>query len=226
MDYDWEFGAVFDNFDLLLAGLLNTLKLTAVSLIAGLALGLVIALLRLNKSKLVSAPIGFIIDFLRITPPLVQMMWVFFALPILVDIQMTPFMAAWITLSVQSSAFFAELYRGGIISIERGQWEAARSLAMSRTAMMRRIILPQAITRMIPTMLERAIELLKTTSLVAAISYADLLYQATQVSQRTFRPLEVFTVCAVIYLLIILPASGFVRLTERRLARSGASTAG
>lgn len=226
MDYDWEFGAVFDNFDLLLAGLLNTLKLTAVSLIAGLALGLVIALLRLNKSRLISAPIGFIIDFLRITPPLVQMMWVFFALPILVDIQMTPFMAAWITLSVQSSAFFAELYRGGIISIERGQWEAARSLAMSRTAMMRRIILPQAITRMVPTMLERAIELLKTTSLVAAISYADLLYQATQVSQRTFRPLEVFTVCGVIYLLIILPASGFVRLTERRLARSGASTAG
>lgn len=226
MDYDWQFGPVFRNFDLLLWGLGNTLMLTAICLVLGLILGLAIALLRLSRLWIVSAPIGLLIDFLRIVPPLVQLMWVFFALPILIDVRMTPFIAATVTLSIQSAAFFAEVFRGGIISIERDQWEAARSLAMPKATMMRRIILPQAITRMIPTILERGIELLKTTSLVSAISFADLLFQATQVSQSVFRPLETFTVAAGLYLAVILPASVGVRLVERRMARSGVSTVG
>ena len=226
MDYDWQFGPVFRNFDLLLWGLGNTLMLTAICLVLGLILGLAIALLRLSRLWIVSAPIGLLIDFLRIVPPLVQLMWVFFALPILIDVRMTPFIAATVTLSIQSAAFFAEVFRGGIISIERDQWEAARSLAMPKATMMRRIILPQAFTRMIPTILERGIELLKTTSLVSAISFADLLFQATQVSQSVFRPLETFTVAAGLSLAVILPASIGVRLVERRMARSGVSTVG
>ncbi|MCK5750639.1 MAG: amino acid ABC transporter permease, partial [Oricola sp.] len=209
MGYDWKFGPVFRNFDLLLVGLGNTLLVTAVCLVFGLLLGLVIALLRLSHVRAITWPLGFVIDFLRIVPPLVQLMWVFFALPILIDVRMTPFIAACVTLSIQSSAFFAEVFRGGIISIEKGQWEAARSLAMPRATMMRRIILPQAVSRMIPTILERAIELLKTTSLVSAVSYADLLFQATQISQQVFRPLETFTVAAGLYLAVILPCSLF-----------------
>ncbi|MEZ5670698.1 MAG: amino acid ABC transporter permease [Alphaproteobacteria bacterium] len=224
MGYDWKFGPVFRNFDVLLAGLGNTLLVTGICLVFGLALGLLIALLRLNRHRLVSAPVGFVIDFLRIVPPLVQLMWVFFALPILIDVRMTPFIAACVTLSIQSSAFFAEVIRGGIISIEKGQWEAARALAMPKATMMRRIILPQAIGRMTPTLLERAIELLKTTSLVSAVSYADLLFRATQVSQEIFRPLETFTVAAALYLAVILPGSIAVRLLELRMARSGIAT--
>lgn len=226
MAYHWEFGPVFRNFSLLVLGLGDTLLVTAVSLVLGLLIGLLIAFLRLSKYKLVALPVGFVTDFLRIVPPLVQLMWVFFALPILIHVQMTPFIAACLTLSIQSSAFFAEAFRGGIISIERGQWEAARSLAMTRTGMMRRIILPQAITRATPTILERAIELLKTTSLVSAISYADMLFEATQISQKTFRPLETFTIVALMYLAVILPGSLGVRILERRMARSGVSTVG
>ena len=225
MNYEWDFGAVWSNWDLLWIGVLNTLKVTAVSLVAGLLLGLIIALLRLRKEWIIRAPVGLLIDFFRITPPLVQLMWIFFALPILVDIRITPFLAAAITLSIQSAAFYAEVYRGGIISVERGQWEAGRAIGMSQRQLMGRIVLPQAIKRMIPAFLERSVELLKTTSLLATIAYADLLYQATQISQQTFRPLEVFTVAAVIYLIIILPISFLVRSAERRFAASGESTA-
>lgn len=225
MGYEWDFGIVLRDFDLLLLGLLNTLKVTAVALACGVPLGLVVALLRLSPSRWLRLPVGLFIEFFRSTPPLVQLFWFFFALPILLDIRIDPFEAAVLTLSLQSSAFFAEVFRGGIISIEHSQWEAGRALGMTHAQLLRRVILPQAVKRMIPAFLERVIELMKTTSLVAAISYADLLYQANAISQATFRPLEVFTVAAGLYFAVLFPTSLAVRGLERRLAVSGESTA-
>jgi polar amino acid transport system permease protein len=137
---------------------------------------------------------------------------------------MTPLVASVVTFSIQSSAFFAEVFRAGIISIEQGQWEGARALGMNYRQMMRRIILPQAVKRMIPAFLERSIELLKTTALVSAVAFSDLLFQANDLAQKTFRPLEVFTVTAVLYFVTIYPISILVRVGERWLARSGEST--
>jgi polar amino acid transport system permease protein len=225
MGYEWDFGIVLRDFDLLLLGLLNTLKVTAVALACGVPLGLVVALLRLSPSRWLRLPVGLFIEFFRATPPLVQLFWFFFALPILLDVRIDPFEAAVLTLSLQSSAFFAEVFRGGIISIEHSQWEAGRALGMTHAQLLRRVILPQAVKRMIPAFLERVIELMKTTSLVAAISYADLLYQANAISQATFRPLEVFTVAAGLYFAVLFPTSLAVRGLERRLAVSGESTA-
>lgn len=224
MDYEWDFSAVLGNIDLLLLGLLNTLKVTALALCFGLALGLVLALLRLSQRRLVSIPAGLVIEFLRSTPPLVQLFWVFFALPLLVGITFEPLTAAVITFSIQSAAFFAEVFRGGIISIETGQWESARALGMRYWEMMRRIILPQSVKRMIPAFAERSIEVLKTTTLVASVAYADLLYQAISLSQQTYRPLEVFSVVAVMYFLLIFPLSQALNLFERYLGRSGEGT--
>jgi polar amino acid transport system permease protein len=226
MGYEWDFGIVLRDFDLLLLGLLNTLKVTAVALACGVPLGLVVALLRLSHSRWLRLPVGLFIEFFRATPPLVQLFWFFFALPILLDVRIDPFEAAVLTLSLQSSAFFAEVFRGGIISIEASQWEAGRALGMTHRQLLRRVVLPQAVKRMIPAFLERVIELMKTTSLVAAISYADLLYQANAISQATFRPLEVFTVAAALYFAVLFPTSLAVRGLERRLAVSGESTAG
>jgi polar amino acid transport system permease protein len=121
-------------------------------------------------------------------------------------------------------AFFAEVFRGDIVSIERGQWEGARALGMSYPQLMRRVVLPQAVTRMIPAFLERAIELMKTTTLVSTVAYADLLFEASDIAQKTFRPLEVFTAAAGLYFVVIFAASRIVELSERRLARSGEST--
>lgn len=222
--YRWDFLPVLANADLLLQGLINTLAVTGTALAFGIPLGLMLALARLSGRRSLAWPAGFVIEFFRTTPPLVQLFWFFFALPVLIRVEMTPFMAAALTFSIQSSAFFAEVFRGGIVSIERGQWEAARAIGMTPSQSMRRIVLPQAVKRMIPAFMERAIELMKTTTLVAIVSYADLLYQANEIAQKTFRPLEVFTVVAGIYFVVILMISLLARRLERRLAVSGEST--
>jgi polar amino acid transport system permease protein len=223
--YHWDFTPVVANAGVLAQGLANTLKVTGTALAFGVPLGLALALWRLSHRRWLSWPAGFVIEFFRTTPPLVQLFWFFFALPILIHVEMTPFVAAALTFSIQSSAFFAEVFRGGIVSIEKGQWEAARAIGMSQHQAMRRIILPQAVRRMIPAFMERSIELMKTTTLVATVSYADLLFQANELAQKTFRPLEVFTVTALIYFAVIFAASLLVQRLERRLAVSGETTA-
>ena len=217
----WDFGPVWAHADLLAAGLLATLRVTGTALAFGIPLGLALALMRLSRRRALRWPAGAVIEVFRTTPPLVQLFWFFFALPILVNVEMTPFAAAAITFSIQSAAFFAEVFRGGIVSVERGQWEAARAIGMTESQALRRVVLPQAVKRMLPAFLERAIELMKTTTLVATVSYADLLFQANEVAQKTFRPLEVFTVAALIYFVVIFGASQIALLFERRLAASG-----
>nr|WP_325248069.1 amino acid ABC transporter permease [Amylibacter sp.] len=221
MGYEWDFGIVFRDFDLLLLGLVNTLKVTGLSLLFGVPLGLMLALARLYGSWPIRLPVGFVIEFLRTTPPIAQLFWFFFALPILIGVEIDPFRASVLTFSLQSSAFFAEVFRGGIQSIDKGQWEASKAIGMNRNATLRRIILPQAVTRMIPAFLERAIELMKTTTLVSTISYADLLYQANNIAQSTYRTIEVFSVAAAMYFVVIFACSLAVRRLEKRLARSG-----
>ena len=223
--YVWNFAPVLANAGVLAQGLVNTLKVTGTALAFGVPLGLVLALLRLSRRRILAWPAGFVIEFFRTTPPLVQLFWFFFALPILIHVEMTPFVASALTFSIQSSAFFAEVFRGGIVSIERGQWEGARAIGMTHAQAMRRVIMPQAVRRMIPAFMERAIELMKTTTLVATVSYADLLFQANELAQKTFRPLEVFTVTALIYFVVIFAASLAVHRVERRLAASGDTTA-
>lgn len=222
--YQWDFTPILANSGMLAAGLANTLKLTGTALAFGVPLGLGLALLRLSRLRALSLPAGFIVEFFRTTPPLVQLFWFFFALPILIQVEMTPFVAAALTFSIQSAAFFAEVFRAGIVSIDRGQSEAARALGMTGAQAMRQVILPQAVKRMIPAFMERSIELMKTTTLVATVSYADLLFQANELAQKTFRPLEVFTVTALIYFTVIYAVSLVVHQVERRLAVSGETT--
>lgn len=219
--YSWDFTPIWANGDLLLAGLGNTLALTVVALAGGLPVGLALALARLSGSRLLAAPAGLVIEVFRTTPPLVQLFWFYFGLPIILKVEMTPYLAAALTFTIQSGAFFAEIFRAGIVSVEKGQSEAARAIGMSKAQAMRRIILPQAVKRMFPAMMERSIELMKTTTLVATVSYADLLYQANELAQKTFRPLEVFTAAALLYFLIITLVSMLGALVERHMAQSG-----
>lgn len=221
---EWNFWAVMSDFDLLLLGLVNTLKVTALALLFGVPLGLCLAVLRLSGARPVAAVAAFIIEFFRTTPPLVQLFWFFFALPILIDVRMTPLIASIVTFSIQSSAFFAEIFRGGIQSIDRGQWEGGKAIGMTYAQSMRRIVLPQAVKRMIPAFMERSIELLKTTTLVSTVAYTDLMFQANDLAQKTFRPLEVYTVVALMYFALIFALSQFSIAVEHRLAKSGDST--
>ncbi|MGG5808291.1 amino acid ABC transporter permease [Falsiroseomonas sp. CW058] len=219
MSYQWDFSPVWRDAGPLLEGLGNTLWLSAWSILLGLGLGLALALLRLSRSRLVSLPALAVIEFYRNTPPLVHFFWYFFGLPILIGVSMSPFAAALLALSVQSGAFFAEIFRGGIVSVERGQWEAGRALGMSEARLMRRIILPQAVRRMIPPLMERSFELVKTTALAATLAYGELLYRAMVIASRSFRPLETYTAVAVLFFLVLFAASLGMRYVEAVLRR-------
>lgn len=222
--YEWDFSVILDNYHLLLYGLLNTLKITSISVCFGLIIGLLLALLRMSNNRLLSFPVGILIEFLRTTPSLAQLFWAFYALPLLIDIKMTPFLAAIVTFTMQSSAFFAEVFRGGVNSIERTQWEGAQAIGMNFRQSMSRIILPQAVKNMIQPFFDRIIELMKITAIVAAVAYSDLLYQANDLAMKTFRPLEVFTTVALIYFVCIFLMSLLTRAIERRVAVTGDTT--
>ena len=224
MGYNWDFSPVIRSFDLLLLGLANSALLTSLAFVIGLPIGIALALMRLSRRPLLSWPAAIVVDFIRGTPALVQLFWFFFALPSILGIPLEPFTAALVTLSILSAAFVSEVFRGGIASVERGQWEAGRSIGMTMAQVLRIVVLPQAIKRMVPVLLERLIELFKTSTIASAISYGDLLFEAQSIAQSSYRPLEVFTVTAVMYLIIIIVLSEMTRLLEYRLARSGEGT--
>ncbi|MBI0544006.1 amino acid ABC transporter permease, partial [Dickeya dianthicola] len=121
-------------------------------------------------------------------------------------------------LSAQSAAFYAEVYRGGILSIAEGQWEGAKALGMSRPLALRRVILPQALRRMIPPLIERSFELIKSTSLASSLAYGELLYQAMQINSQSFRPLEIYSLAALLYFTLLFILSLLSQYVERRLS--------
>lgn len=218
--YRWDFTPVLKDYDLLLRGLTGTFRLAITSLVAAALLGLVFGAARASRIRALDWPASAFIELFRNTPVLVQLMWFFYAFPILIGAQMSAFAAATLALTCNSSAFFAEIFRGGIQSIDRGQWEAGRAIGMGYVTLMRRIILPQAVRRMLPAFTNRAVELTKATSLASTIAFAELLYEGKLLTSISYRPLETYTVVAVIYFAILGVMTLGVRLLERRLARA------
>jgi polar amino acid transport system permease protein len=214
--YDWDFSAVTRNAEVLAAGLANTLLLSLAGIAVGVVCGCVLAAMRLSGSRLLSWPALAIIEFYRNTPPLVHFFFFFYGLPLALGIVLPPFAAALCALGLQSSAFFAEVFRGGVQSVERGQWEAGRALGMGRARLLWRIILPQAARRMAAPFVERSFELVKTTSLAAALTFHELIYSAMVVTTQTYRPLEVYTAIAVIFFVLLFSASQLAEWLEAR----------
>lgn len=226
MNYDWDFAAVWKHRDLLLAGAVGTLKIAAVAILLGVLIGAVLAVMRMSNKGWLARPALWFTEFYRNTPPLVHFFWAFYGLPVLLGISLEPYAAAIIALSTQSGAFYAEVIRGGVLSIERGQWEGARAIGMSPVQVVKRVILPQAGQRMLAPFLERSFELIKTTALASTLAYSDLMYQAMQVNSMTFRPLEVYTFVAAIFFLTLLCLSLLARVLEVQLGRSTRQLAG
>ena len=219
MSYRWNFAPVFDNADVLLAGAVGTLRLFVVCLLAGLSLGLLVGLARYARAWAWHAPATVFVEFFRNTPVLVQILWFYFALPILLPFEISPLAAAALGISLNSAAFSAEIYRGGIQSIERGQWEGARALGMTHAQAMRRIVLPQALRRMLPALTNRGIEIFKMTTLASAVAYVDLLQQGKLLASLNFNPIETYTVVAVVFFLCLFPLVQLTYALERRLGR-------
>ena len=218
--YKWNFASVFENYDVLLAGAVGTLKLFVICLFVSLTLGLVIGLGRYSKRRVFYWPASAFVEFFRNTPVLVQILWFYFALPILMPVEISPMTAAALGISLNSSAFAAEIYRGGIQSIETGQWEAARALGMTPMQSMRRVVLPQAVKRMVPALTNRGIEIFKMTTLASAIAYVELLQQGKLLASLNFNPIETYTVIAIAFFLFLVPLVQATYALERRMGRS------
>jgi polar amino acid transport system permease protein len=218
--YAWDFSFLWAYRWLILTGLGVTIAYTIGTIILGLVIGLVAGLLRLSRNAMITAPLVAYVEIFRCTPLLVQIVWFYYALPVVLGIDIPAHVAAVLVLSLYTGAFYAEIIRGGVNSIERGQWDAARAIGMRRNQVMRHVILPQAVKRMIPPFMNQSIIQLKNTSLVSTIAVADLLYQGTIITAATYRPLEVYTMVAIIYFLVLFPLTLAAQQVERRLARA------
>src|SRR5260370_34345600 len=183
--YDWDFSFLWGYRELLLFGLGVTLAYTIGTILIGLAIGLLTGLLRLSRSRLLTAPLVAYVEIFRCTPLLVQIIWFCYALPVVIGINIPANVAATLVLSLYTGAFYAEIVRGGVNSIERGQWDAARAIGMPPHQGLRHVILPQAVKRMIPPFMNQSIIQLKNTSLVSTIPVADLFYQGPMITAAT-----------------------------------------
>jgi polar amino acid transport system permease protein len=217
--YHWDFGAVWVYRWLLLDGLMYTVLFTVICVVLGLLIGVATGIGRLSSSVLISGPLRAYVEVFRCTPLLVQLIWFYYALPILVHIEMTPATASVLALSLYGGAFYSEIVRGGINSIDIGQSEAGMAMGMTRPQLMRRVILPQAFKRMMPPLMSQSIMQLKNTSLLSVLAVPDLLYQGQSAAHDSYRPLELYTIVAVCYFAVLFPATLLSKRLENRLAR-------
>lgn len=214
--YTWDFSVLWEYRWVFMQGLGLTVAFTAAIIIGGLVIGLLAAMGLLSRFRLVRGLALMFTEVFRCTPVLVQLIWFYYALPILAGIEMTPITASLFALSCYGGAFFAEIIRGGIVSIEPGQREAGQALGMTPALTMRRIILPQAMRRMVPALMNQSIMQFKNTSLVSVLAVPDLVYQGQMVAHDSFRPLETYTAVAIAYFVILFPLTVIVRYREKK----------
>ena len=214
-----NFEIIEQSLPLLLAGAGITIEITALSVGFGMAIGVIVSLIRLSGIKPLRILGNIYVDFLRGTPLLVQIFLVYFALPALIHHRVDAFVAAIAACSINSGAYVAEVFRGGIESIDKGQMEAGRSLGMTWWQTMRYIILPQAFKRIIPPLGNEFIAMLKDSSLVSVIGFEELTRRGQLIIARTYASFEIWLTVAVLYLIMTLAVARFVGLLERRFKK-------
>lgn len=203
----------------LLEGLKITVELTFIVLAISLVLGIFVALSRLSKSRVLSTVTGFYVDFMRATPLLLQLIYIYFVLPT-IGIRPDPFVAGVVGLSLNYTAYLSEVYRSGIQAIPRGQLDAAAALGMRPSLTMRRIVLPQAIRIVIPPLGNYFVALFKDTSLVSALTLQELLFSGQIIISRTYDYFTIYTMVLFLYFLVSYPSLIFVRHLEK-LTKAG-----
>lgn len=214
MDYD--FGPVIDSWRYLAGGLGITLLLSVVTVACSMVAGTLIALGRMFGPRWLSVILAFYIDSMRAIPVLVVLVWIYFALPVLTGFNFPPFWAALVALTLHISAYVAEIVRAGIGSVRAGQTQAGLVLGMSSSQVLRKIVLPQAFIRMLPSIGSIVSITIKDTAIAAVIAVPELMKRAETVSGQSFRPMEVFTVVMIVYFLVLFPTTRLIdRLYER-----------
>jgi polar amino acid transport system permease protein len=215
---DLQFGRILEYLPDLLTGVWVTLGLSVISVSLGMVLGLALALARYSRHPLLDWPAYAYIEFFRTTPPLVQIIWLYYGLPALFGVDLDAFGAAAVALGLNIAAFFAEIFRSAITAVDRTQWQAARVLGFGLPATLRFIILPQALRNVLPPTSTTVIYLIKSTALASAIGTPELLRVGQLIAMETFRPVETLTIIAVAYFVLTYPIALAFYALERRFS--------
>ena len=205
------------NLQFLLGGLWNTVLLSITAIAISIILGLLVALPGLSSQKAWRTVNRVYVEAVRAVPILVLILWVYYGLPVIAGLQINVFWAGVVALALSDSAFQAEIFRAGIQSIDKGQTEAAHSINLSYRDTLRYVILPQAIRRVLPALGNQLVYMLKMSSLVSVIGMQELTRRANELVVTEYRPLEIYTVLILEYLVLILIVSAAVRRLERKM---------
>jgi polar amino acid transport system permease protein len=217
--YQFRWDVIWNNLDFLVSGLQMTLFISATSLIFALIGGLILALFDLSRFAVLRGFSLTLGEIIRNTPILVQLLWVYYVLPIVFNIRVSSLAGILIGLSLYMAAFISEVYRAGIQAVPKGQREAAQVLGLTPAQSFIRIVLPQAIRMTLPPLASNFVQLIKFSSLGAVISVSEITRRGMELSSSTFRPLEIFSFIAVVYFFICWPLAMAIRIWEGRLAR-------
>lgn len=215
MTFDWS--VLWTYRARLLDGLGVTVMLAVVTMTLAIPFGLLLAFLRLSGARVIRAPATVFVEVFRSTPLLLQVYWAFYVLPALLGVGFSAITTALIGLVCNVASFNSETFRAGIMSIRPGQTNAALALGMGRAQVMRHIVLPQAVRRVLPALATTWVSLFKDTSLVSTIAVGDLSYAALQIRSETYRVMEVLTGMAVLYWLLGYPQAKLVDWLHRKL---------
>jgi polar amino acid transport system permease protein len=216
MNYQFDFSFLNGNFGLLWDGLKVTLQLALVSNIVGLVLGFGLCLLTLSRWFFLRWPAQLFIEFFRCTPVLLQIVWFFYCVPMLFDVFIDPITMGVLALGLNLTAFNAEAYRAGVQAVPREHLDACVALGLRPWQRTLYVILPQALRSAIPVLMTNGISILQQSALVAIVAVADLMYVGKSIATEAYRPLETYSLIALIYFALSLPIAQFVQWLERR----------
>jgi polar amino acid transport system permease protein len=220
---DFDLAVITGHWRFLASGILVTLALAGLSGVTSIAAGFVLALCRIYGGAWLRVPVVFYIDSMRAIPVLVVLVWTFFALPIVAGVTLPPFWAALLGLTLHLAAYAAEIIRAGVESVRPGQTRAALALGMSRAQILRRIVLPQAIVRMLPAFGSLLSVTIKDTAIASVIAVPELMRQSETLAGQSFQPIEVYTFAMLVYFVILFPVTRGVDRVYRRIAHLGRS---
>ncbi|MEO0703900.1 MAG: amino acid ABC transporter permease [Pseudomonadota bacterium] len=227
-NYSWGWYAVLPlteqgttNLKFLLGGAWLTVVISVISITFSVILGMIVSLGALSDNRILRGANRVYVEVFRSIPILVMILWVYYGLPVILGVSLNPFAAGVVALVLCDSAFQAEIFRGGIQSIHRGQTEASDSLGLNYIDKMRFVIMPQAIKRILPPLGNQFVYMLKMSSLVSVIGLMELTRRANELTVVEYRPLEIYTILLLEYLALILVVSWLVRKLERRMDVEG-----
>ena len=220
---DFDFAVIADHWRFLASGVVVTIALSVLSGVTSLATGFVVALGRLYGPRSLRVSLVAYIDSMRAIPVLVVLVWVFFALPIVAGVALPPFWAALLGLTIHLAAYAAEIIRAGIESVRPGQTRAAVALGMSPRQVLRRIVLPQAIVRMLPAFGSLLSVTIKDTAIASVIAVPELMRQSETLAGQSFQPIEVYGFAMLVYFVLLFPVTRGIDRLYRRVAHLGRS---